>query len=216
MKKINLLTIVILLSSLCIAYLVTLLPDGNVPLHLNINGEVDRYGSRWFVLLGPIIATVLAVLIQIYLRNTKNKSMEALQIMMSIILVIILGVCWLPYVIAISTNPKNIVIFIGIFLGIMFIFIGNYTGLLKTNTVVGIRVKWTFADEEVWQKTHRLAGYLFVLLGMVILMSTFIGFVFNIKLIAISVLTFTIAIVLIATLYSYVLYRRKCNKMPVE
>ena len=208
MKKINILSIFILLSSIVVACLITLLPDV-VPVHVNINGEVDRYGSKWIVLLGPIIACVATILIQIFLRKTKNKSLEALQIMMTVILAVFVGVCWLPYIITTKVGLVNIQIIMGIFIGAMFIFMGNYMGLLKMNKIIGIRVKWTFADEEIWQKTHRLGGYIMVVTGLTLLIMTLIGFFLNINLIFVSILILVLISILIPILYSYLLYKRK-------
>lgn len=140
MKKINLLTAFILLSIIAVACLATTLPD-MIPTHLDINGEVDQYNSKWFVLVGLCIAFITAILIQIYLRKTNNKAPESLQSMMSIFLVVALTICWLPYIIATEMGQKNLLLYIGIFLGGLFVFMGNYMGLLKTNSVVGIRVK---------------------------------------------------------------------------
>ncbi len=210
MRKINILTVLILLSSIIVVGLVMALPD-IVPVHININGDVDRYGSKWFVLLGSIIAFFAAALIQIYLRKTKNKSPEALQIMMTIILAVLIGVCWLPYIITTKTGLNNIQVIMGIFFSGMLIFMGNYMGLLKMNKVAGIRVKWTFADEEIWQKTHRLGGYVMVIAGVILLIVTLTAFLFRVDLIFISLLILSLISVLIPVLYSYQLYKRKYN-----
>ncbi len=210
MKKINILTVLILISSIIVTVLIMALPD-IVPVHVNFKGEVDGYGSKWFVLLGPIIAFFAVVLIQIYLRKTKNKSLEALQIMMAIMLAVFIGVCWLPYIITTKTGLNNIQIIVGIFFSGIFIFMGNYMGLLKMNKVAGIRVKWTFADEEIWQKTHRLLGYLMVIAGFVLLIITLGAFLFYVNIIFISLLMLPLISIFVPTLYSYLLYKRKFN-----
>lgn len=209
MKKINLLTVLILLSTVLVAYLSIGLPD-IVPVHINMNGDVDRYHSKWFILLGPAIALIGAISIQIYLRKTKNKSPEALQLMMSAILAVAaLGICWLPYIIATEIGLKNTTVMLGVPIGIMFVIMGNYMGLLKTNSVVGIRTKWTFADEEIWQKTHRLAGYIMVAGGFLILLITLIEFLLHTKLLIIAILAIILIMALTTTYYSYVLYKQK-------
>ena len=210
MKKINNLTVLILLSSIIVTALIMALPD-IVPVHVNFKGEVDGYGSKWFVLLGPIIAFFAAALIQVYLRKTKNKSLEALQIMMAIMLAVFVGVCWLPYIITTETGLNNIQIIMGIFFSGIFIFMGNYMGLLKMNKVAGIRVKWTFADEEIWQKTHRLLGYLMVIAGVILLIITLGAVLFYVDVIFVSLLMLPLISVLVPTLYSYLLYKRKFN-----
>jgi uncharacterized membrane protein len=57
---------------------------------------------------------------------------------------------------------------------LLIILLGNFLGQVRHNYFVGIRTPWTLADEEVWAKTHRLTGSLFVLAG-VLGLATFYG-----------------------------------------
>lgn len=58
----------------------------------------------------------------------------------------------------------------GVF-GVMMINLGNIMPRLPRNGLVGIRTPWTLADPTVWERTHRLAGYLFTAAGLVSLAS---------------------------------------------
>ncbi len=214
MKKINFLTILVVLSSIVVISLVLTLPE-IVPVHLNLKGEVDRYGSKWLVLLGPVIALIATMAIQIYLRKVKNKSPEALQITMSVILAFIIGICWLPYIITTHTGLTNIGLILGVLFGGLLIFAGNYMGLLKTNRVVGVRVKWTLADEEIWQKTHRFCGYTMVIVGVLIWVVALIEVLFHSDFLIISIIVFPIISALITVVYSYIIYRKK-HKLSLD
>lgn len=59
--------------------------------------------------------------------------------------------------------------------GIMFIAIGNYLPKCRRNYTVGIKIPWTLADEENWVRTHRMAGPLWVLAGVVLLVCATLG-----------------------------------------
>ena len=59
-------------------------------------------------------------------------------------------------------------IFIDVF-GALLIITGNVFGKLRWNFTLGIRTPWTLADERVWDKTHRFAGWLFVINGFIVL-----------------------------------------------
>ena len=48
-----------------------------------------------------------------------------------------------------------------------FIVLGNQMGRIRFNYFVGIRVPWTLDNEEVWNRTHRLAGKLWVTGGVI-------------------------------------------------
>lgn len=64
-------------------------------------------------------------------------------------------------------------------------------------------------DEEIWRKTHRLGGYIMVVAGILILISTLIEFLFSTKLLIAAILAIALSTVLIMTLYSYMLYKQK-------
>lgn len=53
------------------------------------------------------------------------------------------------------------------FIGVMFIGIGNYMPKLKQNYTIGIKVPWTLNSEENWNMTHRMAGKVYVVAGVI-------------------------------------------------
>ncbi len=55
--------------------------------------------------------------------------------------------------------------------GALMIGLGNVMPKLPRNGLVGIRTPWTLADPAVWERTHRLAGYLCTAAGVVSLAS---------------------------------------------
>lgn len=54
-------------------------------------------------------------------------------------------------------------------LGVIFVILGNLMGKLPPNTFIGVRNRWTLADDRVWDQTHRFAGWVFVAGGFLIL-----------------------------------------------
>jgi uncharacterized membrane protein len=47
-------------------------------------------------------------------------------------------------------------------IGVLLALVGNYLGKLPKNYVFGIRTPWTLSSDHVWERTHRLAGRVFV------------------------------------------------------
>jgi len=85
-----------------------------------------------------------------------------------------------------------------------FIFIlGALMPYLKRNWFVGIRTPWTISNDVVWDKTHRLAGMLFEIAGVVILIASFAPRAAAVWFIAAPI----IIVALICVVYSYFLYR---------
>jgi uncharacterized membrane protein len=60
--------------------------------------------------------------------------------------------------------------------GIVLIVAGNILPRLRPNNAMGIRTRWTLGDETVWLKTHRAAGYFFVVFGLALIAWTLIDF----------------------------------------
>jgi len=86
--------------------------------------------------------------------------------------------------------------------GVLLMVLGNYMGKLRKNFFIGIRTPWTLASDAVWERTHRLAGWLFVLAGVVVVAGVLLGAAIWLPLAAI------VAATLIPVVYSLWIYRR--------
>jgi uncharacterized membrane protein len=86
--------------------------------------------------------------------------------------------------------------------GLFLVLLGNYMGKLGKNFFFGIRTPWTLASDEVWLRTHRLGGKLFVIAGLVLFGTGVFGAGPVLPMIAIG------AAALVSVAYSYLLYRR--------
>ena len=95
----------------------------------------------------------------------------------------------------------NISMYVSIGLGILIMIIGNYLPKCKQNYTVGIKTPWTLNNEEVWNKTHKISGYLWVIVGFIITISSFIGFE-SIMLVVLIIIAF------VPIVYSYILYKK--------
>lgn len=86
--------------------------------------------------------------------------------------------------------------------GLLLALLGNFMGKFTRNFFVGIRTPWTLASEEVWLRTHRLGGKVFVVVGLAVAAAGLLG--------APIAVGFGVVIVavLIPVVYSYVIYRR--------
>ena len=69
----------------------------------------------------------------------------------------------------------NISLFGMLFTGLLFIVIGNYLPKARQNYTIGIRIPWTLANEQNWNKTHRMAGYLWIAGGVLLILLGLIG-----------------------------------------
>jgi uncharacterized membrane protein len=96
----------------------------------------------------------------------------------------------------------------GIFL--FFALIGNVLGKVRRNFWMGVRTPWTLADPIVWDRTHRVAAWLFVATGLAGCVLVLVG--------VHPIVCFAILMVgaLSPVLYSLVLYKRLERRGQLE
>ncbi len=88
---------------------------------------------------------------------------------------------------------------------VLFIIIGNTLPRARPNWFFGIRTPWTLSSDRVWERTHRLGGYIMLLGGALIALAAVVSPRWAIVvLIGTAVLTTAVALI-----YSYVLWRRE-------
>ena len=187
------------------------LPE-QMPTHWNIAGEVDGYMPKGTaIILFPAITLGIAILFPILSMIDPRKEKYTLFRRPWLILqtVIVIFFAYLYFVsIYLAFNPAvSITPFIFVGIGVLFIVIGNYLGKVRQNYFVGIKTPWTLHSEEVWNKTHRLGSWAFLIAGILILVNGFIQW----QLVPVMVAAIIIAAV-VPIVYSYILYR-KLKKM---
>jgi len=104
--------------------------------------------------------------------------------------------------------PINIADVSTLGIGILFLVIGNFMPKFKPNWFVGIRTPWTLSDDGIWQKTHRVGGWVFFAGGLALIASLLAPPSWR------WVLLIVIIVVnLLGTVgYSYILWRRTQKK----
>lgn len=174
-----------------------------LPTHWGFNNKIDGYSSKFTTLITtPLILIFLNIFSCFMLDNDpKNKDKNNF--------VITIGKATIPLVMLITFvisvfyglgKKINVMVIISIFVGFLLILIGNYLPKTKRNYTVGIKLPWTLNSDENWNKTHRLAGYFFILGGIFFLFTPFIGNEYLVF------LTFII-IGIIPAIYSFYLYK---------
>jgi uncharacterized membrane protein len=190
------------------AYFYPRLPD-IVPIHWDSSGNVNGYGSRFTgAFLLPIInlaVYLLLVLVPHIDPRAKNyeKFQGSYQIIKSLVIAILLITQVCTNLIALGIRI-DINLIIGIAVSLMLIVIGDVMGRFRHNYFVGVKTPWTLANEDVWRKTHRLAGPLWVIGGIANLVLT----VLNREIEAAGLIIIVAAISIIPLVYSYIAFRK--------
>ena len=181
-----------------------------LPMHWNAAGEIDGWGSRLMVVCAePLFLLVIHwVCVGACFIDPKNKEQnrKALGLAIWICPVVSLLAGYMTLSTALEIELLDVNTLILLFLGILFIVIGNYLPKCKQNYTIGIRVMWALEDEENWTATHRFASRLWVGCGVASLLLALLPW-------ASVSLWISVGIILLASLasvlYSYIFYRKK-------
>ena len=175
--------------------------------HFGINNEANGFSSKAIAVFGVPVFLLAVLWLGAFATSHDPKKQNISQKMFSLVL-------WIAPVISLAAAatmyPINmgyeldITFFSELLLGLMFIIIGNYLPKARQNYTIGIKIPWTLANEENWNRTHRLAGYLWMIFGILMILIGVTRFVPAAWLIGIILMT-----VLVPCIYSFWLHASK-------
>ena len=163
------------------------LPD-ELPVHWGIKGNVDRLATKAEgIFIMPCLCAIIqiGVLIKLYIDPRKEQIHHK------------------PVLVSIWIVPL-ITILINVLIGL-----GNYMPKLKQNYTIGIKVPWTLNSEENWNMTHRMAGKLYVVAGVI---SIIIALLNNVLSDEVTIIIFMVVFLVTgigSVAYSFWLYKVK-------
>ncbi len=182
------------------------LPD-TIATHFDSNGTANGWSSKYFAVFGLPIFIVVCHLVCICSTLADPKKARIANKVFQMVL-------WICPLVSVFSGSVvyghalgfrvNIAVAASVLVGIIFIAVGNYLPKCRQNYTIGIKLPWTLYDEDNWNKTHRLGGWLFILSGILMLANIFI----RIPNLAIVVL---LTVGVVPAVYSYFLYIKKTN-----
>lgn len=182
------------------------LPE-QVGIHWNYKGVPDdfvqkSYGSFFLpgIMLILYVFTILLPKI-----DPKKTNYQRFQDTYYLIMNVILSFLFLLQAVQIATslgklNPAHVVPEL---VGLLFIVIGNFSPKFKHNYFIGVRTPWTLASEDVWKKTHRFGGKVFVVLGLLMLLVPIIPAAIQAYYV-ISIIVVCLALIFLSSYYFFI------------
>jgi uncharacterized membrane protein len=149
-----------------------------VPIHWNIQGKVDGYGSPWISLwlMPGVMILMLGLTVALPAISPKKFEIDRFASTYGLAMFLVaLLMAALHFVIlrttvnSIRSGPGSASDIGSLMMVVLFLFfalIGNLFGRIKQNFFMGIRTPWTLADERVWDRTHREAGHIWLIGGL--------------------------------------------------
>lgn len=210
-KKIILFVLMFLPLGLCLIAL-PFLPE-QIPAHYGFNNQVDRWGSKYEVLIFPLITILFGIIMLIAAWYASKKEENGKN---NENICFITGICCLALFNAmaayflytdfnqvqnLSSTAIDINQLIFAIIGIFMIIIGNTMPKTRLNSIIGLRTKWSMKNETVWKKSQRFGGISFIAAGIIIFVISLLTRGFTCMLISLSIV---LAISVIDVIYTYI------------
>jgi uncharacterized membrane protein len=152
------------------------LPD-RVPTHWNASGEVNGWSSRlWGAWMLPLIMALIWLILRavphIDPRKANYAKFQGMYDWLVILVIAFMLAIHVVIILAATGSPiemhKVMMPSVGIFIAAL----GFLLPRVHPNWFVGIRTPWTLTSDISWERTHKIAGPLFIALGVLIVAST--------------------------------------------
>ena len=175
-KKMTISSLVILLPMIAGLILWDKLPQ-QMAIHWDLNGQPNNWGGKPLVVLFiPLFLLALHwICIFVTSADPKNKGqtkkITGLIFWIFPLLSLFVGASLYTAALGIDMSMTKWAL---LFIGLLFIVMGNYMPKTKQNHTIGIRIKWTLENEANWNRTHRFAGKVWVIGGLLLLACAFL------------------------------------------
>ncbi len=174
-----------------------------LPIHWNVHNQPDNFAPKQFVIFGLPLIMFVFHLICCIIENVKGTKTNPKQINTAVQLIlplitIILECVTIMYEMDMLTDIGLICCLI---MAVIFIFMGNYLPKTQPNLTLGIKFPWTIRNEDVWHKTHRLAGWMMVFGGIIIIIAAF----FKAYFLCVAIM---LTAIFVPVIYSYVISKK--------
>ena len=158
------------------------LPE-TVPTHWGMSGQADGWGAKWQVLILALLPFGIVLLMQVVRKiDPKHENFarfeKAWNIFTLLMTLFMIGMTWTSALDSFGLMPGGesmveVLILGGC--GVMFIVFGNFMPQIKQNYTFGCKTPGALNDEHNWNRTQRMGGITFVVMGAVMLLSSVFG-----------------------------------------
>lgn len=215
-----------LLPMIVTAVALKFMPD-KVPMHYNISGEIDRWGSKYENFIFPCIIIISTLFWLLFMRHyrkkqerlTDDKSIREAQNNEKILYYVAVGMavmygCMQYFILyaAYSACEGNMTTWdieidevTNVLLGALMIFLGNLLPKAKPNSVVGVRTVWSMDNDVTWSKSNRFGGVTLMVCGLLTIIETLVVGGFASTMIMMGII---IVFAVVVCMYSYKMYKK--------
>ena len=175
--------------------LLRMVPD-EIPMHYDFSGNINRWGSKFELLLFPVFIAVFQVFWVLLLSSFARKRLASCDEKLiagslqneKVLFYTAIGT-WILFtglhfyimissILIVRDNLETQMFSFGniliLLMGIFMIVIGNIMPKTKRNSVIGLRTRWSMSNDEIWSKSNRFGGYTMVVVGVLVVIVAFV------------------------------------------
>ena len=184
-------------------------------IHWGITGEADGYASPNFAVFAlPLLMLAFHWLCIFFTARDKGnqaRNQKMFHIVLWTIPIIsnlsLLGLY--AFALDVEFSP---VVWTVVPMGLLFALIGNYLPKTRMNSTMGIKVPWAYSSEENWNATHRFAGKVWVIGGILVALCGLLPHIWAIS----AMIVFMFVLCVLPIVYSYRFYRKEKAEGKVQ
>ena len=199
-------SVIILLPMLAGLLLWDKLP-GTMVSHWGGDGVADSTMPKALMVFGMPALLLVFQWLMLWLTDVidkgKPQNEKVTAIIFSIIPALSLVVHGLVYSVALE-KEWNVFALLPVFLGALFMLLGNYMPKTTRNRTTGIKLRWTMGNDENWNKTHRLGGKIWFWGGLLLMFTALLP----VKITIAFLIVMVVVSVVVPTVYSYSIYKK--------
>lgn len=177
-------------------------------IHFNSNNLADGFTTKPLALFGFPAFLVLVYLFTawITLNDPRKQNINKKVLTFLLLIIPIMNIIGCSIIISYNLGHSfDTSMLMSILLSFIFIILGNYFPKTKINASFGIKTPWTLNDSNNWDKTHHFAAYLWIIGGIILLISSFIFPQYS----TVIILVIAVTISIIPVIYSYYLTKKR-------
>lgn len=175
-KAIVVMWVLALLPAAMLALAWSHLPE-RVPFHWDVHGQVDNWASPtalWgLCAIGPVVALLFQFLPRLDpKRENYEKFQGKYELVALVVLFFMAAIMAVTLVESLWPGRLDVGRLACLAVGGMLLVLGNLMGKIKSNWFLGFRTPWALSDPDVWNKTQRMGGWVFVISGALLIFSS--------------------------------------------
>lgn len=225
MKKV--MWLISMFSLIITAVVLQFMPD-SVPMHYDLAGKIDRWGSKYENLLFPVIILLMSLFWHLFIAYFERKAdrtsvekeraealsnakvMKIVGVSMATMFTVMQGFILYSAYAGAGSNATHAYIDMGkvscILTGAMLVVLGNFMPKTRKNRIAGVRVSWSMYNDITWMKSNRFGAVAMIIAGLLTIITAVLA---ESGIAVIMLIVYLLAATSVTLIYTYKVYKKE-------